>query len=53
MLARAGVEQIVECGPGGVLTALIKRIAPELRVVAARDAAELQELAEGSRSAGA
>ena len=52
MLARAGVEQVVECGPGGVLTALIKRIAPELRVVAARDAAELQELAESSRGAG-
>ena len=51
MLARAGVEQVVECGPGGVLTALIKRIAPELRVVAARDAAELQVLAENSRRA--
>jgi len=51
MLARAGVEQVVECGPGGVLTALIKRIAPELRVVAARDAAELQELADNSRRA--
>lgn len=52
VLARAGVQQVVECGPGGVLTTLIKRIAPELRVVAAKDAADLQQLAASSRSAG-
>jgi [acyl-carrier-protein] S-malonyltransferase len=44
-LARAGVEDVVECGPGGVLTTLCKRIAPDLKVSAPKDAAGLQELA--------
>ncbi len=47
-LARSGVHQVVECGPGGVLTALSKRTAPDLRIVAPKDAAELQELATGN-----
>ncbi|HTS54013.1 MAG TPA: ACP S-malonyltransferase [Burkholderiales bacterium] len=44
-LARSGVRQVVECGPGGVLTALGKRTAPDLPIVAPKDAGELQALA--------
>ena len=47
-LARSGVHQVVECGPGGVLTALSKRTVPDLRIMAPKDAAELQELARDS-----
>jgi [acyl-carrier-protein] S-malonyltransferase len=50
-LARLGVHQVIECGPGGVLTALSKRTVPDLRIVAPKDAAELQELARDSNSA--
>jgi [acyl-carrier-protein] S-malonyltransferase len=48
-LARAGVQEVVECGPGGVLTTLCRRIAPDLKVTAAKDAAGLEELAIKSR----
>ncbi len=48
-LARAGVQEVVECGPGGVLSTLCRRIAPDLKVTALRDAAALQELATNSR----
>jgi [acyl-carrier-protein] S-malonyltransferase len=47
-LTRSGVQQVVECGPGGVLTALIKRTVPDLRTAAPKDAAELEELARDS-----
>jgi [acyl-carrier-protein] S-malonyltransferase len=37
----AGVDTFVEIGPGTVLTGLIKRIAPEARLVNISDAASL------------
>jgi len=49
-LASAGVEQVVECGPGGVLTTLCKRTAPNLKVVSLKDAAALEELASTSNN---
>jgi [acyl-carrier-protein] S-malonyltransferase len=48
-LARAGVQEVVECGPGGVLATLCRRIAPDLKVTAPKDAAALEELAIQSR----
>jgi len=50
--AERGVTRIIECGPGGVLTALNKRIAPQAEAVAIKDAAQLLQLAGGSRSPG-
>ena len=44
-LAQQGAIRIVECGPGGVLTALNKRIAPESEAIALKDAAQLAQLA--------
>jgi [acyl-carrier-protein] S-malonyltransferase len=37
MMTRAGVDTLVEVGPGRVLTGLIKRIAPEARALALDD----------------
>jgi [acyl-carrier-protein] S-malonyltransferase len=47
-LTRAGVQQVVECGPGSVLTMLGRRIVPDLKISAPKDANTLQELATGS-----
>jgi [acyl-carrier-protein] S-malonyltransferase len=52
-IASRGVRQIVECGPGGVLAGLNKRItpalkAPDFRTVSVTDAHELRELARES-----
>ena len=41
-LAAHGVDRIVECGPGKVLTGLGKRIAPEVAGVALQDTAALE-----------
>ena len=49
-LARQGARQIIECGPGGVLTGLNKRITDQAEAIALKDAAQLVELA---KSAGA
>jgi [acyl-carrier-protein] S-malonyltransferase len=47
-LASHGVDRIVECGPGKVLTGLDKRIAPEVAGVALQDSAALDAaLAQG------
>ena len=47
-LAAHGVDRIVECGPGKVLTGLAKRIAPEVAGVALQDSAALDAaLAQG------
>ena len=46
--AERGATRIVECGPGGVLTALNKRIAPQAETLALKDAAQLLQLAGGS-----
>jgi [acyl-carrier-protein] S-malonyltransferase len=48
--AERGATRIVECGPGGVLTALNKRIAPQAETLALKDAAQLLQLAGGSRA---
>jgi [acyl-carrier-protein] S-malonyltransferase len=52
LMAAQGVTQIVECGPGGVLTGLNKRCG-QVEAVGLRDAAQLQQLAEASALAGA
>ena len=49
-LANAGVQQVVECGPGGVLATLCRRTAPDLKVAAPKDAAALEELAISSNA---
>jgi len=48
-LMSRGIAQIIECGPGSVLTALNRRIAPEAQCTAIKDAAQLRELAAGVR----
>ncbi len=48
-MVQRGVSHIVECGPGGVLTALDKRIAPDAQCVALKDAAQVRELAGSLR----
>lgn len=45
---RRGVTKLIECGPGGVLSALNRRIAPGLETVALKDADQLLELARGA-----
>jgi [acyl-carrier-protein] S-malonyltransferase len=47
-LTRAGVTRIVECGPGGVLSALNKRIAPQAQSIALKDAEQLGLTARGA-----
>jgi [acyl-carrier-protein] S-malonyltransferase len=49
-LAGRGVGQLVECGPGGVLAGLNRRITPEPKTVTPKDAGTLRELAQGSRT---
>lgn len=51
-LHKRGVRRLIECGPGGVLTALNKRIAAELESVALKDADQLVRLARGAEPAG-
>jgi [acyl-carrier-protein] S-malonyltransferase len=46
-----GVRQLVECGPGGVLAGLNRRITPEPRTRPLKDAATLSELARASHEA--
>jgi [acyl-carrier-protein] S-malonyltransferase len=41
-LARSGVQRLVECGPGKVLTGLSKRIAPGVECLAIQDSAALE-----------
>ena len=48
-LARRGASTLLECGPAGVLAGLVKRSAPELRPVAARDADTIRDLAAESK----
>jgi [acyl-carrier-protein] S-malonyltransferase len=50
VLAGRGVRQLVECGPGGVLAGLNRRIAPEPRTVPLKDASTLSELARASQT---
>jgi [acyl-carrier-protein] S-malonyltransferase len=48
-LAGHGVERIVECAPGKVLTGLVKRIAPEVEALGIQDCAAL-DAASGKAS---
>jgi [acyl-carrier-protein] S-malonyltransferase len=48
-LARAGVTTCVEVGPGKVLSGLIRRIVPEVRVLNVEDRASLQATVEALR----
>ena len=43
-----GVDTFVEIGPGSVLTGLIKRIAPEARLVNVSDLASVRAFGENS-----
>ena len=42
-MAQLGVTHVVECGPGKVLSALTRRIAPELQSIAAADRGSLDQ----------
>ncbi|PWT71681.1 MAG: [acyl-carrier-protein] S-malonyltransferase [Proteobacteria bacterium] len=44
-LSQRGAKTLLECGPGGVLAGLVKRAAPELKAVPAKDAATIRQLA--------
>ncbi len=44
-LIAAGVERVIECGPGAVLCGLIRQIAPALNCVGFGEAADLAKLA--------
>ena len=46
-MVERGIDHVVECGPGGVLTALNKRIAPQTQCWTLKDGAQLRELAAG------
>jgi malonyl CoA-acyl carrier protein transacylase len=45
-MQRRGIQQVIECGPGAVLTGLAKRSAAAIEAVALKDGAQLQELAQ-------
>lgn len=50
-MGQQGVTHIVECGPGKVLTGLVKRINPSLVGLSVNDPASMQEAIETLRSA--
>ncbi len=45
----SGITHIVECGPGKVLSGLIKRIAPQLTVLSLNDSASLEAALEATK----
>ncbi len=49
-MASMGVDVAVECGPGSALVGMLKRIAPDIRAVAAGDTATLASAADLVRS---
>ena len=49
-MAAMGAAQVVECGPGGVLTGVNRRAAPELKTAALKDAQSFTELIETAKS---
>jgi [acyl-carrier-protein] S-malonyltransferase len=50
-LVREGVDTVVEVGPGAVLTGLVKRIAPALRLFNVHDPETLDETVAALRGA--
>lgn len=50
-MAAQGVTHLVECGPGKVLAALVKRIDPQLQGYAAADRASLEQALAATRGA--
>ncbi len=49
-MSAMGVDAAVECGPGAALVGMLKRIAPDIRAVAAGDPASLASAADVVRS---
>jgi [acyl-carrier-protein] S-malonyltransferase len=49
-MQRRGIAPVIECGPGGVLTGLTRRSAPELEAVALKDGQQLEQLARELKS---
>jgi [acyl-carrier-protein] S-malonyltransferase len=45
-MERRGISQVIECGPGGVLTSLTRRSVPEIEAVALKDGMQLRQLAQ-------
>lgn len=45
-MANAGVDTFVECGPGGALTGMVRRIVPSARTLSVFDPASLAETAD-------
>jgi [acyl-carrier-protein] S-malonyltransferase len=48
-MAAHGATQVVECGPGGVLTGVNRRANPDLKAVALKDAQSLTDLLEATK----
>ncbi len=52
LMAAEGVDTFVECGPGGALTGMVRRIVPEARTLNVFDSASLAEAADALAIAG-
>ena len=50
MMKASGIERVIECGPGKVLSGLVKRITPELLTDAIIDQASMDTLLEAMES---
>jgi [acyl-carrier-protein] S-malonyltransferase len=49
-MAALGAKQVVECGPGGVLTGVNRRAAPEMKAVGLKDAQSLIDLIQTAKN---